>query len=183
LGRGFVSANLPLEHKRALDEIGHSEFRPGIARDSQQVDLSGEFERQFYGDVMLFTLEQLCQQGYPAKFVPEAVVEGLLTHIEASMQDKYLTKQTQIKARLKVLAALFEQPEYWWNRDSKYHNARASLRRFIRNMEYNFSLDSPGYRMIRDASHRRQRHQQLLAAIMQLPQARSSWLDALANQQ
>ena len=45
LGDGFVSANLPLLHKRTLEELGESEFRPGVERQEGWVDLSREFER------------------------------------------------------------------------------------------------------------------------------------------
>ncbi len=74
LGPHFVSANLPLLHKRTLERLGRSEFRPGIARVDHLVELSGEFVRQFYGDVMLFTIESLSQRGYPFEPVSEATV-------------------------------------------------------------------------------------------------------------
>ena len=64
-GAAFVSANLPLLHRRTLEEQGASEFRPGVDRSAPLVDLSGEFERQFYGDVMLFTVIELVARGYP----------------------------------------------------------------------------------------------------------------------
>jgi hypothetical protein len=59
LGDMFVSANLPMLHKRTVEELGQSEFRPGIERAAARVDLSGEFERQYFGDVMLFSMERL----------------------------------------------------------------------------------------------------------------------------
>jgi hypothetical protein len=183
LGRQFVSANLPLLHKRTLDELGRSEFRPGIARENQQVDLSDEFERQFYGDVMLFTVENLCQQGYPFEAVAEACVGRLLTSIEASMRKKYSAKQAQIQTRLNALKALFYNPQQWWNRGPEQQHANENLRNFIRDMEHNFGEASPGYRMINSASHRQQRKQDLLEAIMQLPQDRASWLQVLAKSQ
>ncbi|PKM43093.1 MAG: hypothetical protein CVV05_16235 [Gammaproteobacteria bacterium HGW-Gammaproteobacteria-1] len=59
LGEQFVSANLPMLHKRTVEELGQSEFRPGIERAAARVDLSGEFERQYFGDVMLFSMQRL----------------------------------------------------------------------------------------------------------------------------
>ena len=50
----FVSANLPMLHNRTVDSIGQSEYRAGVINTNQSIDLSNEFIRQFYGDVMLF---------------------------------------------------------------------------------------------------------------------------------
>ena len=61
LGPRFVSANLPMLHKRTVESGGQSEFRPGIETAREVIDMSGEFERQFYGDVMLFTIERLAE--------------------------------------------------------------------------------------------------------------------------
>ena len=61
-GPAFASANLPLLHKRTEEETGQSEFRPGIDRAGNGADLSGEFERQYFGDVMLFTVIELVEQ-------------------------------------------------------------------------------------------------------------------------
>jgi len=46
----FVSANLPMLHKRTVEDIGQSEFRPGVNKKQSIIDLSEEFERQFYGE-------------------------------------------------------------------------------------------------------------------------------------
>ena len=42
-GEAFVSANLPLLHRRTVEEKGGAEFRPGVNRSTPLVDLSGEF--------------------------------------------------------------------------------------------------------------------------------------------
>ena len=52
-------------HSRTIEQTGQSEFRPGIERGHDRIDLSGEYERQFYGDVMLFSIEDLIEQGFP----------------------------------------------------------------------------------------------------------------------
>ncbi len=57
LAAGFVSANLLMLHKRRVDDLGQSEYRSGVEHESEKVGLSDEFERQFYGDVMLFSME------------------------------------------------------------------------------------------------------------------------------
>ena len=182
-GRQFVSANLPLLHKRTVDVIGQSEFRPGIDRENGRIDLSAEFERQFYGDVMLFTIESLTAQNYPLESVSEQLVRQTLTRVEATMQQKYSDKHAQILARLGRLKALFGDQQSWWNRNPDSQPANANFQRFIRNMEHNFGEDSPGYRMINSDSHRHKRCNEILEAIMRLPQDRACWLEVLSANQ
>src|SRR5574340_918440 len=55
LKHNFVSANLPLLHKRTIQSSYSNEFRSGIAGTMNSIDLSLEFNRQFWGDVMLFS--------------------------------------------------------------------------------------------------------------------------------
>jgi hypothetical protein len=179
LGARFASANLPLLHKRTLDELSQSEFRPGIDRNDQQVDLSDEFERQFYGDVMLFTIERLCRLGYPFTPVHERELEEALTETEESLRQRYTDKQGQIRSRLNELQGLFTDPQQWWNQDPAHDPMRRDMLLFINNMQANFGADSPAYRMIRSSDHRRRRLQQLLKAIRQLPQDRDEWMHVL----
>jgi hypothetical protein len=179
LGRRFASANLPLLHRRTLDGLGRSEFRAGIERNAQRVDLSGEFERQFYGDVMLFTIERLCCHGYPFEAVAEKTQEAALSEIEASLRHKYAAKQAQIRARLSELRVLLDEPRHWWHQDPAYAPMQRQLLHFLHNMESNFGADAPAYRIIQALDERPQRHQQLLTAIRQLPQDRAVWLHAL----
>ena len=179
LGRRFVSANLPLLHKRTVAGLGQSEFRPGLERDARQVDLCGEFERQFYGDVMLFCVERLSRQGYPFEPVAEAAVEAVLCKIEASLRQKYAGKRKQIRARLHEVQTMFADPQHWWHRDPGCKPALRDFGHFFSNMEFNFGADSPAYRLIHSSAHRRQRIQEILAAILHLPQDRNQWLEVL----
>ena len=41
LGKKFVTANLPMLHKRTVEEKGQSEYRHGIRRSDDEIDLSG----------------------------------------------------------------------------------------------------------------------------------------------
>jgi hypothetical protein len=63
--RQVCSANLPMLHTRTLDATGEAEFRPGVVTHADSIDLTDEFERQFVGDVMLFTVERLTAQDFP----------------------------------------------------------------------------------------------------------------------
>lgn len=88
LGPRFVSANLPMLHKRTLETTGQSEFRPGVEDDSAVIDLCGEFERQFHGDVMLFSMQQLTAQGYPGKVLDMAAIAATLRAMQIEMREK-----------------------------------------------------------------------------------------------
>lgn len=180
-GRKFVSANLPMLHKRTVDTIGQSEFRPGIDRENDRIDLSGEFERQFYGDVMLFTIESLTKQGYPLETVSEQRVRETLTRVEAGLQRKYSDTHAQIQGRIEDFKSCFSDPKNWWCQTPDSQPANANFRRFITNMELNFGKVSPAHRMIQSDSHRNRRCSEILDAIMKLPQDRAIWQETLST--
>ena len=102
----FVSANLPMLHNRTVEDMGKSEFRPGINSKQNIVDLSGEFERQFFGDVMLFSMEKLTAMGYPARSVPQQMIIQTLESTEQDIRQQYAAKQLQIRQKLELMNAI-----------------------------------------------------------------------------
>ena len=92
IGARFVSANLPMLHKRTVETMGRSEFRPGIEHHADLVDLSGEFERQYFGDVMLFTMEQQAQRGFPRQPVAQQELQDMVQSIDHMLYEKYQQK-------------------------------------------------------------------------------------------
>ena len=180
LGPGFVSANLPMLHKRTVAGLGQSEFRPDVSRENDLVDLSGEYERQFYGDVMLFSIERLTEQGYPAVPLSEQTVRRTLQEVEATMRRKYTDIQALISSRLAALITLFEDSGHWWHQDPQHQVAVQDIRHFIRNMQHNFGKHAAGYRMIQSDSHRQQRLGEICQAILRLPAERKLWHETLS---
>ncbi|MCU7891440.1 MAG: hypothetical protein KZQ78_07435 [Candidatus Thiodiazotropha sp. (ex Ustalcina ferruginea)] len=180
LGDRFISANLPMLHKRTVDETGQSEFRPGIDRVKKHIDMSGEFERQFFGDVLLFTIEALTEKGYPQQPIAEQTIYKILEQVESSMQKKYAEKHTQIVVKLENLKQVIGDGERWWLLNSTCAHAHANFQRFIRNMEYNFGEDSPGYQIIHSTKHREKRRHQIHEALLAFSQDRPNWLAALS---
>ncbi|MCU7905789.1 MAG: hypothetical protein KZQ76_07995 [Candidatus Thiodiazotropha sp. (ex Epidulcina cf. delphinae)] len=183
LGRRFVSANLPMLHTRTLDETGRSEFRPGIDRNKDRINMSGEFERQFFGDVMLFTVNELTELGYPQQPLSEKSVHQILYRVEASMLQKYTVKHAQIVTKLGRLKRLADDRRNWWWHDPDCRHALANVQQFICNMDYNFGKDSPGYRMINTAHHRKKRRHDILQALQTFLQDRSNWQETLSKRQ
>jgi len=181
LGDGFVSANLPMLHKRTIDAIGRSEFRPGIDRGRERIDLSGEFERQFYGDVMLFSVERLVRDGYPHRTLNVGHILRTITQTEADLVNRYAKNRPQIRAKIERITTLLDDLEDGWLHEPSKVEIKHNFLRFIRNMEHNFGPHAEGYRLIHSDRHRRKRLDEILEAILQLPNEKEQWLEALSR--
>jgi len=166
LGERFVSANLPMLHKRTVETGGQAEFRPGIATTDATIDMSGEFERQFYGDVMLFSTERrlACR---PASADFSALLDGVRTEL----LEKYNIRQHVILERLNRIEALLNDPAQGWHDDA----ATTHFQHFCANVRRNFGADSSGHARINDAERWQSWRSDLLAAIAHYPQERSAW--------
>ncbi|MCG8489269.1 MAG: glycosyltransferase family 2 protein [Chromatiales bacterium] len=181
LGDAFISANLPLLHKRTLDNTGTSEFRPGVDRERAEIDLSGEFEKQFFGDVMLFTIQSLIDQGYPHKLADEIEVQQTVNQTAESLLGKYRSKQCQIDQRIESLRQQIKQLDGWIENQRDSDQATKELTAFLKSMEYNFGEKANSYRLISDDSHRQARCREITRAILQYPADRSHWLTLLGR--
>lgn len=181
MGDRFVSANLPMLHKRTVEATGAAEFRPGIVAEREQIDLCGEFERQFHGDVMLFSMQRLTALGYPAQALAEVVVAKVLDATRAEMREKYRLKQAAILERLALLRSLLDDPAHWWNRSPQLADAVAHFQTFVANMAHNFGEDSPCYARLDAAGNWDTWRGRQLAAIQGLQRDRQDWNAALAR--
>ena len=175
MGDRFVSANLPMLHKRTTDETGETEFRPGVNREQEKVDLSDEFERQFFGDVMLFTIEQLSQSGYPEKTLDQNTIESVLIETEKSLHKKYENKHQQIMGKLETLKSFFNNEDCWWNNTPDTTQAKELIQHFINNIEHNFGKNSQGHVLINSESNQKKRHHEILQAILSYKKDRATW--------
>ena len=175
LGERFVSANLPMLHRRTVEAIGQSEFRPGIERTQQHVDLSGEFERQYFGDVMLFSIERLTGTGYPAGELSESNIAAAVTDTDSQMYAHYAETHRQTIARIDRLQAAFEQPTQWWQQQPDLADVRARFHQFIDNMRRNFGDGSAAWQLLNDVEHRRSRMQAITEAIAGYREVRALW--------
>ncbi|MES9941189.1 MAG: hypothetical protein ABW105_11120 [Candidatus Thiodiazotropha sp. 6PLUC1] len=182
LDGAFISANLPMMHKRTLIETNESEFRSGVERQHNCVDLSGEFERQFFGDVMLFTIQRLTELGFPKTVPNDKVVEQTIAHITKNMLDKYLLKQDQISNKIDALRSAIDQPDRWWHTLLNYNQVSDNLHDFLNNMENNFGNRSNSYRLINDTAHRQSRCNEIKDAIFNYPLDRINWIEALGRE-
>ena len=178
----FVSANLPMLHKRTVEEIGKSEFRPGINSEHNTIDLSGEFERQFFGDVMLFSMEKLITMGYPARPVEEQIIIQTLHATEQDMHQRYATKQMQIRDKLNLLKSIFFDNNHWWQTISGMESVKSNFNSFIDNIEKNFGDNARSYELIDSKENRSVRFEQMLEAIRAYPADRQNWTNILERE-
>lgn len=168
LGPRFVSANLPMLHNRTVESGGQSEFRPGIATQATTIDMSGEFERQFYGDVMLFSVEKLFAERRPAS----ADFSRTLDDMHAEMLTRYNARQQAILEKLGALDAQLANPARWWNHSPEQ---AAGFRQFAANVRRNFGTMSSGHARINDAANWLQWRGRLLDALAHYAEDRAAW--------
>ncbi|MEW6165063.1 MAG: hypothetical protein AB1642_08390 [Pseudomonadota bacterium] len=180
LGSRFVSANLPMLHKRTVESGGRAEFRPGIETASEAIDMSGEFERQFYGDVMLFTVEQLTA-AQPLRRAAGTDFSARLDAMRATLLDKYNTRQQAILDRLDAVEALLDDAARWWNRAPEQAAATNGFRLFCANVRRNFGAASSGHARINDPARWTQWRADLLATLARYPAERAAWAQALCD--
>ena len=178
IGERFVSANLPMLHKRTVDGTGQAEFRPGIRTQAQVIDMSGEFERQFYGDVMLFSIERLAADH---RLADGARVAATLETVRADMLEKYNTRQRGILAKLETMEGLLRAPGAWWNRAPTCAPAVADFEAFADNVRHNFGIGSAGHVRINADEHWALWRTNLLEAVTRYPADRQAWEQALCT--
>jgi len=179
LGNRFVSANLPMLHTRTLDATGEAEFRPGVVTEADSIDLADEFERQFFGDVMLFTVERLAAQGFPQQAVSSEAVAATLDAVHADLAQQYRARHAEIVKKLETLTRLLNAPAHWWHAPA-YAQALAQFRAFLDNMQRNFGADSPGHARIASEENGQRWRQRQLAALARFHADRRAWNQALA---
>jgi len=175
IGHKFVSANIPLLHRRTVTALGQSEFRPGIQRKQAAVDLAQEFERQFFGDIMLFVIDELTAHGYPASPVAEKTVVDTLTATEDRLLQRYRQQHASIRTHLDNLTVLFNDQQYWWHQLPELADARTRVQYFLSNMQRNFGETALAYQRINDKHIREQYRQHMCDAIIAFPDNFTAW--------
>jgi hypothetical protein len=181
IGPRFVSANLPMLHKRTVAGTGQSEFRPGIAGGAggeAHIDMCGEFERQFFGDVMLFSIERLTADGFPPRSDAAADHVGTLEAVRDELLEQYNARRVDILAKVERLRALLDDGTAWWNA-AAHTTATADFRNFIDNVARNFGDDSLCRERINSAENWRRWRTDLAAAIQRYPDNARAWSAAI----
>jgi len=175
IGERFVSANLPMLHKRTVQAIKQSEFRPGVEHQANTIDLSGEFTRQFYGDVMLFSMQSLTELGYPHSQVSSKKISAIVANTINSMKEKYSTKHDDNISKINHLKAIVNKPQHWWNTSTGLNNAILNITSFIQNIEFNFGTDAKVYSQLFSASSIEKYQTEITAALLSYTSDKIHW--------
>ncbi len=170
-------------HKRTVAGTAQAEFRPGIRVAAKTVDFGGEFERQFYGDVMLFAVDRLTALGYPQQSVDTRIVAETIDVVRSEMLDRYNARHNAIRARLAQAEALLRDPGYWWNLSSAHTAAVDDFAAFFANVAGNFAADSRVCLCINDQQSWDRWRDKLIDAADRYPGDCHTWRRILAGSQ
>lgn len=181
LKHGFVSANLPLLHKRTIQADYSNEFRSGISADNNSIDLSLEFTRQFWGDVMLFTIEKLAELGYPDRRLGPDEITKTACDIQVKLWDLYMEAQTQIMKKTENIGSYLSHNEFWWNTGPGTENAVKNIRLFCSLAGYNFGVNSSGLKKISDQIEEGSYINMIINAILSFYEIDITWNELLKS--
>ncbi|HHJ14520.1 MAG TPA: hypothetical protein ENJ79_09130 [Gammaproteobacteria bacterium] len=183
LGERFATINLPHLHCRTTGNDLAASFRPGVQtqheRTDTRIDIGDEYERQFFGDLMLFTTEALARAADLDKpFLPEQVQQQLDTH-EHELLHRYRRTREDVLSRNRVLRECVDAPGRWWSRHVALEGAMQQVHAFLDNVDYNFGRHSPAWQKIGSKAHRVGRKAQILSALSDYHNTRKVWQDLL----
>lgn len=181
----FASINMPHLHRRTTGAGLGDAFRPGVERtegDAQEhIDLSNEFERQFFGDLMLFTTEALVTQADIDKPFTKDCVVPVMEQKEKELLALYQQKHEAILKKNRKLHELVFNAGHWWLEAPELTGALRQVKAFIDNITHNFGEQSLAWQQIQSAAHRSERKQHIIEALVNYRTERDAW-DRLINE-
>jgi len=174
LGKRFVQVNLPLLHQRTEVRSGRSEYRSGIRYQAGLVDLSGEYERQFVGDWMLFGMIELLGKGYPGG-TGEEEIELSLRHVEQQLVSTYANVRKDVMRQLDKLLSLLDS--YAPNREDSdcLGVAYTNLDVFADAIRHNYGEHSQAVMRLSDPLYRNEWRGRLAEALVGYPSHKRVW--------
>ncbi len=171
----FVSINMPHLHRRTTEAGLSDDFRPGVEQEQEYIDLSNEFERQFFGDLMLFTTEELVKRTDVNKPFEKDLVVAVIDQKEAEMLEQYQQKHDAILEKNRQLKELVFNAGYWWTKVPELTNALKQVKSFINNINHNYGEQSQSWHQIQSVEHRIERKKQIIEALMNYRAERNAW--------
>lgn len=205
LGTRFATANLPHLHQRTneagLDEAfrpgvelapGANRHHPGVSATATRnpvpapgdtIDLSDEFERQFFGDLLLFTTEELARETATGQPFARDDIRRIMDRKEQDLLALYQQKHHAIVDLARQLNTRVFESGYWWQHDPELASALQQVRTFIENIRNNFGEQATAWQQIRSPAHRTFRKQQLLDALLHYHSERNAWDELLGGLQ
>ena len=175
IGPRFAAFNMPNLHRRTTEAGLNDDFRPGVEVGQETIDLADEFERQFFGDLMLFATEALVKRADVNQPFARAAVEAVLNEKEAELLVLYRQKHAAIVAKSRKLHERVFEGGHWWLQAPDLAGALEQVRAFIANIERNFGEHAPAWGQIQSAEHRARRKQQIVEALLNYRAEREVW--------
>ena len=175
IGPRFASFNMPNLHRRTTEAGLADDFRPGVELAQQGIDLSNEFERQFFGDLMLFSTEELVKRADVNQPFARDAVEAVVEQKEAELLALYQQKHDAIVDKNRQLAELVFNAGHWWLDSATLADALRNVCTFIDNIDRNFGAHALAWGEIQSAAHRAERKRQLIEALMNYRAERDAW--------
>ena len=175
IGPAFASANLPMHHGRTSSGDLEQDFRPGVEVYRERIDLSDEFERQFFGDLMLFSTIELLKHSDVNRPFEKAAVTSALEKTEQELLALYHDKHRRVMDKAVALHRLVFESGHWWVSNDANTDALKHVRQFIDNMLSNFGPESTAYKQINSEAHRERRKAQMSEALMAYRRERDAW--------
>lgn len=181
IGRQFASANLPMLHKRTVESTGQSEFRAGVETRNKKIDLGNEFIRQFYGDVMLFSMDKITSAGFPEKQLNKKVVLSIINETYLEMKNIYIEKHDVILQLKTAIQQQLNKQHHWWNEQSKsvrdFSNELSNFNTFLNNIQLNFDDSSDAFVQITSADNVKSNLDAIVNAILNHNNDCKNWND------
>lgn len=187
----FVSANLPMLHNRTINSTGQSEFRAGVKNNNNSIDFGNEFVRQFYGDVMLFSMEKITAAGLLDTALTEDTasrerIYSILKSTYDEIRDTYVTKHHTILQLKNQITEQLANRDHWWHHPAaELRGIPAALKNFeefLSNIQRNFDDDTSSYLQCTLPENADRHLALLLQAILDYPADMENWRTALKLQ-
>lgn len=175
IGPRFASFNMPNLHRRITEAGLADDFRPGVEIEEDSIDLANEFERQFFGDLMLFTTEELVKRADVNQPFVRELVEVVVNQKETELLDLYRLKHEAIVQKNRQLDEQVFKAGHWWLDVPELTRSLNQVRTFIDNIDRNFGEHAPVWQQIQSAGHREQRKQQIVEALLSYRAERNVW--------
>ncbi len=185
----FVSANLPMLHKRTIESTGLAEFRAGVKNHENttdsSIDLGNEFIRQFYGDVMLFTIKKITEQNLLYKATESDKLQFIIETTYNNIKANYIEKHNTILQLKSQIHTQINNPLCWWNNLSNkpqtIHQAKINFYNFLQNIQSNFENNSFAFQQISSADHAAKYIESILHAILHYQKDMNRWKKHLTD--
>ena len=171
IGARFASANLPMLHRRTAEDDAAEEFRPGVAADDSAIDIADEFERQFFGDLMLFSVAAWLKEHSLDELATSPALEDAVRGVETDLLARYAATHQAVVQRREEIAR--------WLDDARTCDLDAAslarIERFLAHIEANFGDAAPAWVQIQSEAHRAARRAQIVDALRQYRTERDAW--------